>query len=203
MANSGCHNDARDTEALFARNFAGYDYVVAPSGSCAHHVRDQLTAIEQTPQVREGATAPRCELVEFLHDVLEGARRSRGPSSRTRWGCTTAAPRCAACARPRPRRSTSRRSTSRRAAVRGEGHRARDAAAARRVLRLRRHVFGVRGAGVGQDGLRQGQRPQPGRRRVHRHRRHVVPDAPAGLRRAHRPAAEVHPHRPGAQRSGA
>lgn len=70
MANSGCHQDARGAEALFARNFAGYDYIVTPSGSCAHHVRDHLTAIEQTDEV----TAVRrstYELVEFLHDVLE------------------------------------------------------------------------------------------------------------------------------------
>jgi len=69
MANSGCHADAAATEALFVRNFAGYEHVVTPSGSCAHHVRDQLTAIEQTPPV----TAVRrntVELVSFLHDVL-------------------------------------------------------------------------------------------------------------------------------------
>ena len=35
MANSGCHKDARATEALYAKNFAGYDYIVTPSGSCA------------------------------------------------------------------------------------------------------------------------------------------------------------------------
>ena len=32
MANSGCHGDAHDTEALFARNFAGYEHIVTPSG---------------------------------------------------------------------------------------------------------------------------------------------------------------------------
>ena len=52
MANSGCQDDARATEALFASNFAGYDHIVTPSGSCAHHVRDQLTAIAQTPAVQ-------------------------------------------------------------------------------------------------------------------------------------------------------
>jgi len=70
MANAGCEADARATEALFVRNFAGYDHIVTPSGSCCHHVRDHLTAIEQTPQV----TAVRRnthELVEFLHDVLQ------------------------------------------------------------------------------------------------------------------------------------
>jgi L-lactate dehydrogenase complex protein LldE len=70
MANSGCEGDAAGTEALFARNFAGYDHVVTPSGSCAHHVRDRMTAIEQTPAV-QAVRRNTFELVEFLHDVLE------------------------------------------------------------------------------------------------------------------------------------
>jgi L-lactate dehydrogenase complex protein LldE len=70
MANSGCEKDAAATEALFVQNFAGFDYVVRPSGSCVHHIRDHLTAIEQTPEV----TAVRertYELVEFLHDIVK------------------------------------------------------------------------------------------------------------------------------------
>jgi L-lactate dehydrogenase complex protein LldE len=70
MANGGCHDDARAAEALFARNFAGYEHIVTPSGSCAHHVRDHLTAIEQTDEVR-AVRANTLELVEFLHDVLQ------------------------------------------------------------------------------------------------------------------------------------
>jgi L-lactate dehydrogenase complex protein LldE len=69
MANSGCESDAAGTEALFARNFAGYDHIVTPSGSCAHHVRDRLTAIEQTAEVK-AVRRNTFELVEFLHDVL-------------------------------------------------------------------------------------------------------------------------------------
>jgi len=69
MANSGCHADAADTERLFVRNFAGFDHIVAPSGSCVHHVRDQLTAIEQTPDVLSVRTRT-VELVTFLHDGL-------------------------------------------------------------------------------------------------------------------------------------
>jgi len=69
MANSGCRDDAAATEALFVRNFKGYEYIVSPSGSCTHHVRDHLTAIEQTPQVRE-VRSRAYELVEFVHDVL-------------------------------------------------------------------------------------------------------------------------------------
>jgi len=29
MANSGCHDDARATEALYAKNFAGYEHIAA------------------------------------------------------------------------------------------------------------------------------------------------------------------------------
>ena len=72
MGNSGCHDDAAATEALFVRNFADYEHIVSPSGSCTHHVRDHLTAIEQTPAVRK-VRASTHELVEFVHDVL-GAR---------------------------------------------------------------------------------------------------------------------------------
>jgi L-lactate dehydrogenase complex protein LldE len=70
MGNSGCKNDAKATEELFVRNFAGYDYVVAPSGSCVHHVRDHLTSAEQTPTAR-AVRSNTYELVEFLHDVLK------------------------------------------------------------------------------------------------------------------------------------
>ena len=69
MGNSGCEKDAAATEALFVRNFAGFDYIVGPSGSCVHHVREHLTAIPQTDDVRD-VRARTYELVEFLHDVL-------------------------------------------------------------------------------------------------------------------------------------
>ena len=69
MGNSGCEKDAAATEALFARNFAGYDYIVTPSGSCTHHVRENLTAIMQTPEVVKVRRST-FELVEFVHDVL-------------------------------------------------------------------------------------------------------------------------------------
>src|SRR3984885_4321310 len=64
------------------------------------------------------------------------------------------------------------------------------------MLRLWRHLLGVRGGRVYQDGIRQGKRPRPGGRRTHRLRRHFVPDASTGLRRAHRRAGQVHPYRP-------
>ena len=69
MTNTGCHAEAAATEALFVRNFTGFDYVVVPSGSCAHQVREHLTAIPQTEEVKAVRTRT-YELVEFLHDVL-------------------------------------------------------------------------------------------------------------------------------------
>ena len=69
MANSGAQQDAAGTERVFARNFAGYDYIVGPSASCVNHIREHFTAIEQTAEV----TAIRkntSDLTEFLHDVL-------------------------------------------------------------------------------------------------------------------------------------
>ena len=70
MANSGFNAECADTEALFVRNFSGVDYVVAPSGSCVHHVRDNFDAIEQTAEVKE-VRARTYEIVEFLHDILK------------------------------------------------------------------------------------------------------------------------------------
>ncbi|HTT10004.1 MAG TPA: (Fe-S)-binding protein [Burkholderiaceae bacterium] len=70
MANSGCQDDAAGAEKLFVRNFADFDWIVTPSGSCAHHIRAHCTAIEQTASVGH-VRRHTVELVEFLHDVLE------------------------------------------------------------------------------------------------------------------------------------
>jgi L-lactate dehydrogenase complex protein LldE len=70
MANAGFNAECAGTEALFVRNFSGFDYVVAPSGSCVHHVRDHFDAIDQTPEVVQ-LRARTVELVEFLHDILK------------------------------------------------------------------------------------------------------------------------------------
>jgi len=70
MGNSGCEKDAAATENLFVRNFSGYDYIVAPSGSCVHHVRDHLTAPRQDAATL-AVRANTYELVEFIHDVLK------------------------------------------------------------------------------------------------------------------------------------
>src|SRR4029077_7934373 len=70
MANSGCQEDSAATEALFVECFKGFDTIVGPSGSCVHHIRFHLDAIEQTPQTQKVRAGTR-ELIEFLHDDLK------------------------------------------------------------------------------------------------------------------------------------
>ena len=70
MTNTGCHNEGAGAEALFVKNFSSFDYIVAPSGSCVHQVRVNMTAIEQTPEVR-GVRERTFELTEFIHDILK------------------------------------------------------------------------------------------------------------------------------------
>jgi len=70
MANSGYAHLTQSCDDLFVANFAEFDYIVSPSGSCVLHVKDHLHH-----QTEEGkATHIRThiyELVEFLTDVLK------------------------------------------------------------------------------------------------------------------------------------
>ena len=70
MTNTGCHADSAATEELFVTNFAGYDYIVGLSGSCVRQVREHLTAVEQTDEVRE-VKSRTFEVAEFLNGVLK------------------------------------------------------------------------------------------------------------------------------------
>jgi len=70
MANAGCEHDALETARGFARVFAGYDYIVSPSGSCVHHVRNHYDILEQTDEVQR-VRANVYELCQFLVEVLE------------------------------------------------------------------------------------------------------------------------------------
>jgi L-lactate dehydrogenase complex protein LldE len=70
MANSGCTEEARPLAERFLQLFSGFDYVVAPSGSCVamvrHHYEDYL---EGKPGFAE-LKAKTFELCEFLVDVV-------------------------------------------------------------------------------------------------------------------------------------
>jgi L-lactate dehydrogenase complex protein LldE len=69
MANAGCERDALATYRHYVDVFAGYDYVVSPSGSCVYHVRRHYDALEQTAAVRH-VRERTTELCDFLVNVL-------------------------------------------------------------------------------------------------------------------------------------
>lgn len=70
MANAGFEHLTGDCNERFTRVFAGFDYIVAPSGSCVLHVKDHLQS-EKDPEAAKAIKGKIFELVEFLSDVLE------------------------------------------------------------------------------------------------------------------------------------
>ena len=70
MANSGFASLTDGCNQNFIKNFSGFDYIVAPSGSCVLHIKEHLhndKAPEAARQIRERIF----ELTEFLTDVLK------------------------------------------------------------------------------------------------------------------------------------
>lgn len=70
MANSGFANLSTGCDKNFVKNFSGFDYIVAPSGSCVLHVKEHLndnTHPTEAKKIRESVY----ELTEFLIDVLQ------------------------------------------------------------------------------------------------------------------------------------
>jgi len=71
MANSGCMPEARPLAEKFIDTFAGYDYIVSPSGSCVSMVRNHydhlVSASDQQATLVRRQTL---ELGEFLVQVL-------------------------------------------------------------------------------------------------------------------------------------
>lgn len=69
MANAGYERESHGAMRLYVEQFASYDYIVAPSGSCVLHVREHYDALPQTEAVRH-VRARTYELCGFLSDVL-------------------------------------------------------------------------------------------------------------------------------------
>lgn len=70
MANSGFEHLTQGCNDLFIDNFAEFDYIVSPSGSCVLHIKDHL----HSPKEEDKAIGIRkkvYELTEFLTDVLK------------------------------------------------------------------------------------------------------------------------------------
>ncbi len=71
MANSGYAHLTGGCDDNFIRNFAGYDYIVSPSGSCTLHIKQHLHGHDSTTESDAAAIRGRVyELTEFLTDVL-------------------------------------------------------------------------------------------------------------------------------------
>jgi L-lactate dehydrogenase complex protein LldE len=70
MANSGFEHLTQGCNDLFIDNFAEFDYIVSPSGSCVLHIKDHLhspTAEYKAKGIRKKIY----ELTEFLTDVVK------------------------------------------------------------------------------------------------------------------------------------
>ncbi|MFK7848452.1 MAG: (Fe-S)-binding protein [Rhodothermales bacterium] len=65
MANSGFEKEGDAALSLFEQNFAGFEYIVSPSGSCVLHVKDHASKDANSVRTRV------YELAEFLVDVLK------------------------------------------------------------------------------------------------------------------------------------
>jgi L-lactate dehydrogenase complex protein LldE len=70
MANSGFEHLSGGCNHNFVNNFSGYDYIVAPSGSCVLHIREHLHD-EEHPAAAEKIRNTTYELVSFLTDILK------------------------------------------------------------------------------------------------------------------------------------
>jgi L-lactate dehydrogenase complex protein LldE len=70
MANSGFEHLTGGCNELFIKNFADYDYIVAPSGSCVLHIREHLHNDKQEAKAVEVRKRV-YELTTFLTDVLQ------------------------------------------------------------------------------------------------------------------------------------
>ncbi|WP_166923306.1 (Fe-S)-binding protein [Flavobacterium poyangense] len=70
MANSGFANLSKGCDQNFVKNFKGFDYIVAPSGSCVLHIKEHLQDVEH-PEVAVQIRNAVYELTEFLTDVLK------------------------------------------------------------------------------------------------------------------------------------
>ncbi|SFV51747.1 Predicted L-lactate dehydrogenase, Fe-S oxidoreductase subunit YkgE [hydrothermal vent metagenome] len=70
LYNSGFKKEAQELAKKFYDDFNGYDYIVAPSGSCIsmvkHHYKELLP-----PKKFEDIRSKAFEICEFLHDIVQ------------------------------------------------------------------------------------------------------------------------------------
>lgn len=70
MANSGFEHLTGGCNKLFLENFSGFDYIVAPSGSCVLHINEHLHD-DANPEAAHTVAHRVWELTSFLTDILQ------------------------------------------------------------------------------------------------------------------------------------
>jgi len=70
MANSGFAGLSKGCDVNFVKNFSGFDYIVAPSGSCVLHVKEHLYDFDNEQEALNIRNSI-YELTEFLIDILK------------------------------------------------------------------------------------------------------------------------------------
>lgn len=70
LTDMGYRKKACRIEENLVKVLYGYDYIVIPSGICTDQMRNELSAVEQTPEVTHIRQTSH-DLVEFLHDILK------------------------------------------------------------------------------------------------------------------------------------
>ncbi|MES2653324.1 MAG: (Fe-S)-binding protein [Bacteroidota bacterium] len=70
MANSGFEHLTNGCNSLFVKNFSGFDYIIAPSGSCVLHIKEHLKD-DGEPALAKHIRETTYELTSFLTDILK------------------------------------------------------------------------------------------------------------------------------------
>jgi len=70
MANSGFAGLGKGCDINFIKNFSGFDYIVAPSGSCVLHIKEHLHDSDNQHEALNIRNSI-YELTEFLTDILK------------------------------------------------------------------------------------------------------------------------------------
>lgn len=71
MSNAGFESSSSGTTEKFIKDFAHFDYIVAPSGSCVLHVKEHSPTIEKLNKNQHYIQSRIFELSEFLIDILK------------------------------------------------------------------------------------------------------------------------------------
>mgnify|MGYP001403903190 CR=1 FL=1 len=71
LANSGYERETKESCQQFLNSFLQFDYVVAPTGSCVHHIKERYSKILNAPELQPSLNSKIFELTEFLLDILK------------------------------------------------------------------------------------------------------------------------------------